>query len=526
MTIRGRSCAVLIALIGTLLSLPSAFAQGAVSDADGDGIPDAADNCDIWPNPDQADADGNGIGNDCECGDQDRSGRVDVRDLIAINGAIFNPAQAGALCDTNYDAACDVADIIGANHKIFGGEAYCSRYPPDPSQVDADGDGFTPDQGDCDDTTASIAPEPPPISPTALAPVVAGACEEGPQTPNDCEPGACFAARGPFRDFRESNGCSNPAAVDPDNPSGSTLCPDAAFATGDAGDPRGCDLHDFCYRTCGSTQTSCDQQFLDNLLAICESLPPSQSPCILPCRQWAQNYFAAVNNAPAAQEAWTRNQGLYCSCCGGGGCGDGVCDPEAGERPSNCAQDCPPAAVGAACVTDPDCASDHCSFSGRCIRCGDGICDEGEFCGTSPGCQADCGSCAEGRPCRVDADCQSSFCDQAVGFCKPCQGNGAGCLRDSACCSDICNNAFQCATCKDNGQACLTNGVCCSNICSNFECASCRNNGQGCLSNGVCCSGLCNSFNVCAACRIIGGTCGADRDCCSGHCGALGVCAP
>jgi formylglycine-generating enzyme required for sulfatase activity len=45
-----------------VLAASSAFAQ----DSDGDGIPDAADNCPLVANPDQADCDGDGIGNACQ----------------------------------------------------------------------------------------------------------------------------------------------------------------------------------------------------------------------------------------------------------------------------------------------------------------------------------------------------------------------------------------------------------------------------------------------------------------------------
>src|SRR5262245_7655887 len=112
------------------LTTPTAFAQTPASDLDGDGIPDATDNCQLWPNPDQADVDQNGIGNICECGDQDGNGRVNVSDLIGTNLAIFTPSLATPLCDTNNDGQCNVQDIVGANRKIFGRSAYCSRYPP------------------------------------------------------------------------------------------------------------------------------------------------------------------------------------------------------------------------------------------------------------------------------------------------------------------------------------------------------------------------------------------------------------
>lgn len=103
--------------------------EGPDFDADVDGVPDASDNCPAWANPSQADADANGIGNDCECGDQDGSGKVDVLDLIAINLAIYDPSRATPLCDANGDGRCDVQDLVAAKLRIFGQPAHCARNP-------------------------------------------------------------------------------------------------------------------------------------------------------------------------------------------------------------------------------------------------------------------------------------------------------------------------------------------------------------------------------------------------------------
>jgi hypothetical protein len=98
---------------------------------DGDAIPDASDNCPFYANPDQLDANHNGRGNACECGDQNGDGTVSVPDLVAINLAVFTPALATPLCDTNHDARCNVADIVGANQEIFstGSTSVCARQP-------------------------------------------------------------------------------------------------------------------------------------------------------------------------------------------------------------------------------------------------------------------------------------------------------------------------------------------------------------------------------------------------------------
>jgi hypothetical protein len=101
----------------------------ALADRDADGVADVLDNCPYFANPQQADVDGNGIGNLCECGDQNGDGRVNSADLVAINLAIFDPSQVTPLCDANGDNRCDVRDIFATNAKIFGARARCSRYP-------------------------------------------------------------------------------------------------------------------------------------------------------------------------------------------------------------------------------------------------------------------------------------------------------------------------------------------------------------------------------------------------------------
>jgi hypothetical protein len=134
-------------------SWKTAESSGSGDDGDLDGVADGADNCPFEGNSNQedrdsdllgdlcdlcpdhpgggnGDRDANGIGDVCECGDESGDGHVDVADLLAINLAIRDPAQASALCDTNDDRLCDVRDLFGAMFKIRGGAAYCSRYPP------------------------------------------------------------------------------------------------------------------------------------------------------------------------------------------------------------------------------------------------------------------------------------------------------------------------------------------------------------------------------------------------------------
>jgi hypothetical protein len=103
------------------------FALGV--DSDGDGRLDPRDRCPSFASSEQRDVDGNGIGDPCECGDQNGDGRVDVRDLLAIHRALFAPGLATPLCDANGDDRCTVVDLIAANQRIFGARAVCSRNP-------------------------------------------------------------------------------------------------------------------------------------------------------------------------------------------------------------------------------------------------------------------------------------------------------------------------------------------------------------------------------------------------------------
>jgi hypothetical protein len=102
-----------------------------VADMDGDGFADEEDNCPVFAQEDQADADEDGRGDACECTDQNGDGFNTVSDLVAINTAIFNPLLATPLCDGNNDDECNVNDIIAANVEIFsaGSTSTCGRQP-------------------------------------------------------------------------------------------------------------------------------------------------------------------------------------------------------------------------------------------------------------------------------------------------------------------------------------------------------------------------------------------------------------
>lgn len=123
-----------------------------ISDADGDGVPDALDNCPTVFNPGQADGDGDGVGDACDnCptipnpgqGDLDGDGIGDFCDNCPGNP---NPSQSDLDLDGLGDACDNCPTIVNPSQSDLDmdlvGDA-CDNCPTtvNPGQADADGDG-------------------------------------------------------------------------------------------------------------------------------------------------------------------------------------------------------------------------------------------------------------------------------------------------------------------------------------------------------------------------------------------------
>ncbi len=89
----------------------------ASSDSDGDGIPDAEDNCPAVANADQSDSDGDGVGDACDPQNDTDSDSDGIRDEIDNCPAVANPDQQ----DTDGDGtgnACEPATVTDQQSQV------------------------------------------------------------------------------------------------------------------------------------------------------------------------------------------------------------------------------------------------------------------------------------------------------------------------------------------------------------------------------------------------------------------------
>ena len=129
-----RPRALLATVPAAALSILLAFAPAPPAGAgrDGDGVPDATDNCLEIANLDQRDSDLDGFGNACDA-DLNNDGLVDFLDLGILKSVFFS---ADPHADLNGDGTVDFLDLGMMKGLFFRPPGPAGPpVPPDPSDV-------------------------------------------------------------------------------------------------------------------------------------------------------------------------------------------------------------------------------------------------------------------------------------------------------------------------------------------------------------------------------------------------------
>ncbi len=108
------------------------FGFGSIPDADGDGIPDATDNCDL-PNADQLDCNGNGVGDVCDLAYGTSS------DCNANNSPDECDIASGSEQDCNQNGLPDTCDINGGTSPDWNGDGIPDECQPCIADISDDG---------------------------------------------------------------------------------------------------------------------------------------------------------------------------------------------------------------------------------------------------------------------------------------------------------------------------------------------------------------------------------------------------
>ena len=116
-----------VSLGADLRGFPTPPPRPVPPDQDGDGVPDAADNCITVYNPDQKDSVGNGIGDACRLSaDLNNDGVVNFEDVSILMQHLFTDYPPA---DLNHDGVVNFADVAILKSQLFQVSASAAQGP-------------------------------------------------------------------------------------------------------------------------------------------------------------------------------------------------------------------------------------------------------------------------------------------------------------------------------------------------------------------------------------------------------------